>query len=153
MELDEKIETLIYQGSKNTIQIHIEGIHFEGISIPCNLCGTTLKTRDSFKRHNARSHKDNNWWFSLGPQLDRRFIIETINILINTLLFPCWCLCVCTNKKNFSTFLLLFLTAVETNYFCTFNSKESFQAHTKRFESWWIEKYGHCKSFWVSSQF
>ena len=81
-ELDEKIESLMYRGEhmirhgakdmitayvckvcgkegvKHNIKIHIEGIHLEGISIPCNFCEKTLGSRSSLRRHNYNFHRD-----------------------------------------------------------------------------------------------
>ena len=37
---------------------HIEANHLEGISIPCNLCETTFKTRHSLRSHMSRNHKE-----------------------------------------------------------------------------------------------
>ena len=80
-ELDEKIESLMVRGehmikqgawnmtayvcnvcgkedSKSHLKIHIEGIHLEGISVPCNFCGKTFKSRYSLRQHNLSLHKD-----------------------------------------------------------------------------------------------
>ena len=83
-ELDEKIESLMCRGEniimrgdkkkelayvckvcgkegKNShIKDHIERIHLGGISVPCNLCGKTFKSRDSLRLHNSRFHRDSN---------------------------------------------------------------------------------------------
>ena len=83
-ELDEKIESLMCrggkmimlgdkkkesayvcnvcgkEGSKTHIKTHIEGIHLEGISVPCNFCGNTLKSRESLRLHKLRLHRDSN---------------------------------------------------------------------------------------------
>ena len=79
-ELDEKIKTMIYQG-KNLIRSgkgmrpayvckicekegdrfnminHIEANHLEGISIPCNICEKTSRTRDAMRIHNSKYHR------------------------------------------------------------------------------------------------
>ena len=81
-ELDEKVESLMSrgehmirlaakkmtrayackvcgrEGSKRNIKNHIEAIHLDGISIPCNLCEKTLTSRYSLGRHNSRVHRD-----------------------------------------------------------------------------------------------
>ena len=83
-ELDEKIESLMYRGehmirhsgngknpvemrsgyvcgkesSKNNIKHHIEGIHLDGISIPCNFCEKTSTSRYALAKHNSRFHRD-----------------------------------------------------------------------------------------------
>ena len=82
-ELDEKIgslmvrsEHMIKQGAQNktayvcnvckkedtkwNIKIHAERIHLEGISIPCNFCGKTFKSRYALRLHNLILHKDSN---------------------------------------------------------------------------------------------
>ena len=80
-ELDEKIESLMCRGehmikqgaqnrttyicnvcgkedSKRHIKNHVEGIHLEGISVPCNFCWNNFKSRDSLRRHKLSHHKD-----------------------------------------------------------------------------------------------
>ena len=41
----------------SALKKHIEANHLEGISIPCNLCETTLRTRDALRIHMSRKHK------------------------------------------------------------------------------------------------
>ena len=56
--------TLCGQTSKGTtgdykrqINYHIEAAHFEGISIPCQLCGKTFRSRNSMRTHKSMYHK------------------------------------------------------------------------------------------------
>ena len=44
-------------GDSGTIKDHIEAIHLEGISLPCNFCKTMLKSRSSLKMHKRRHHQ------------------------------------------------------------------------------------------------
>ena len=46
------------EGKKGNIKSHIEGIHLEGISFPCNFCKKTLTSRYSLGKHNSRFHVD-----------------------------------------------------------------------------------------------
>ena len=80
-ELDQKIETMITRGEnmveglqkrmikafvcqvcgkeagqKINMKDHIEAYHLEGISIPCNICEKTFRSRKSFRHHNYRFH-------------------------------------------------------------------------------------------------
>ena len=41
---------------KIQIQYHIEGIHMEGLSLPCNICGRTFRSRNAFTIHKFREH-------------------------------------------------------------------------------------------------
>ena len=71
-EIDEKIKPLIIKyenrrgfsckvcdrnGDSGTIKDHIEAKHLEGISLPCNLCNITSKSRSSLKMHKRRHHQ------------------------------------------------------------------------------------------------
>ena len=40
------------------IKRHIERNHLEGVSIPCNICGKTFRSRNSLAEHIRRNHKD-----------------------------------------------------------------------------------------------
>ena len=42
---------------KHRIKYHIEGVHLEGISIPCQLCGKTFRSRNSLNCHKSVYHK------------------------------------------------------------------------------------------------
>ena len=44
---------------KTNIKNHIEANHLEGISIPCNLCEKTFRSRNSLANHNHVYHKHN----------------------------------------------------------------------------------------------
>ena len=80
--LDEKIESLMSRGEnmmrcgtqmkteyvckvcgkkdmKTNLKVHIEGIHMDGISIPCPSCEKNLGSRDSLRSHISRVHRDN----------------------------------------------------------------------------------------------
>ena len=50
--------TLCGKEAKQKIQIqyHIEGIHMEGLSLPCNICGRTFRSRNAFTIHKFRAH-------------------------------------------------------------------------------------------------
>merc|ERR1712055_194362 len=39
------------EGYYGNVKDHVETNHIEGITIPCELCGKTSKTRDGFRRH------------------------------------------------------------------------------------------------------
>ena len=45
------------EGMSNAIKDHIEAHHLEGIVIPCNLCGKTFRSRNSFRPH-KRQHQN-----------------------------------------------------------------------------------------------
>ena len=45
-------------GHKTHIKDHIEAKHFEGISIECNHCGQTFRTRSSLRHHIKKLHQD-----------------------------------------------------------------------------------------------
>ena len=47
-------------GQKVHMKDHIEAHHLKGISIPCNLCEKTFRSRNSLRRHNSRSHTNSN---------------------------------------------------------------------------------------------
>ena len=76
-ELDEKIESLMYQGEnmikctnqmkrayvcqvcgkeglKHVIRDHIEANHLDGISVPCSICEKTSRSRNSLRTHTYR---------------------------------------------------------------------------------------------------
>ena len=77
-EMDEKIQTMMTYGKtfskdgrrKNyactvcgkedkytNIKNHIETNHLEGVSIPCNFCEKTFRSRDAIRQHNSHYHK------------------------------------------------------------------------------------------------
>ena len=41
---------------KLNMKSHIEANHLEGVSIPCNLCEKTFRSRPSLNMHNRRNH-------------------------------------------------------------------------------------------------
>ena len=43
-------------GQKIQIKSHIEANHLEGISIPCNLCEKTFRSRNALRIHKSRYH-------------------------------------------------------------------------------------------------
>ena len=45
------------EGQDTDIKRHIEAIHLEGISIPCNLCDKTCRSRLGLIKHTTRFHK------------------------------------------------------------------------------------------------
>ena len=45
------------EGKSGHIKDHIEVHHLEGVSIPCNYCEKTFRTRDALRHHNSRQHK------------------------------------------------------------------------------------------------
>ena len=45
------------RSSRQQLRNHVEGRHLEGISIPCNLCGKTFRSRNSLKNHLSIYHK------------------------------------------------------------------------------------------------
>ena len=77
-ELDEKVKAMVEKShnvsadGKKTLYVckacgkegedqtnmkrHVEAIHLEGVSIPCNLCGKTSRTRHAMNRHKAKFH-------------------------------------------------------------------------------------------------
>ena len=46
------------ESRKLDIKNHIEGVHLEGISIPCNLCEKNFNSRYGLRKHNKRLHGD-----------------------------------------------------------------------------------------------
>ena len=46
------------EGEKRNIMRHIEANHLEGISIPCNICGKTSRSRHSLTMHMRNKHPD-----------------------------------------------------------------------------------------------
>ena len=45
------------EGMGNDIKKHIEANHLEGVSIPCNFCERTFRSRKSLREHNIKYHK------------------------------------------------------------------------------------------------
>jgi len=45
------------EGYYGNVKDHVETNHIEGITIPCELCGKTSKTRDGFRRHKVTHSK------------------------------------------------------------------------------------------------
>ena len=46
------------EGINGTLKRHIEANHLEGISIPCNFCEKTFRSRSSLAIHTRGNHKD-----------------------------------------------------------------------------------------------
>ena len=44
------------EGHKHVIKDHIEANHLDGISIPCNLCEKTFRSRNALRMHITRNH-------------------------------------------------------------------------------------------------
>ena len=47
------------EGKNSHLKTHIEANHAEGVSIPCNICEKTFRSRNSLRMHNNRNHMDN----------------------------------------------------------------------------------------------
>ena len=45
------------EGQGNAIKHHIEASHLEGIVIPCNICNTTFRSRQTLKEHQRKIHQ------------------------------------------------------------------------------------------------
>ena len=73
-ELDEKVNSLMEksensiptrytcklcgkEGMRNDIRKHIESNHLEGVSIPCNLCERTFRSRQTLREHKLKHHQ------------------------------------------------------------------------------------------------
>ena len=46
------------EAKNNNLKNHIEANHLEGISIPCNFCEATFRTRQAFRIHLSKNHKE-----------------------------------------------------------------------------------------------
>ena len=44
------------EGVRNAIKEHIEANHLEGVSIPCNICDKTFRSRNALRLHSAAHH-------------------------------------------------------------------------------------------------
>jgi len=44
------------EGQGGSIKDHIEANHLEGVSLPCNFCGKTFRSRNRLRKHNASHH-------------------------------------------------------------------------------------------------
>ena len=42
---------------RNQIRDHIEANHITGISIPCDLCGKSCKSRNGLAKHKSKYHR------------------------------------------------------------------------------------------------
>ena len=45
------------EGKGNAIKHHIEASHLEGISIPCNICNKTFRSRQTLREHQRKIHQ------------------------------------------------------------------------------------------------
>ena len=45
------------EGAQRQIKDHIEANHLEGVSIPCNYCEKTFRSRAGLRQHNSTYHK------------------------------------------------------------------------------------------------
>merc|ERR1712129_349024 len=45
------------EGAQRQIKDHIEANHLDGVSIPCNYCEKTFRSRAAFRQHNTSYHK------------------------------------------------------------------------------------------------
>ena len=78
-DLDAQIETMVDQGGSGRnnmkghvckvcgkagtptyVRRHIEANHLEGISIPCNFCEKSVKSRHALRQHRSRHHLNTN---------------------------------------------------------------------------------------------
>ena len=46
------------EGTLTQIRNHIEANHLEGVSIPCNVCDQTIRTRNALIKHKSKYHKN-----------------------------------------------------------------------------------------------
>ena len=46
------------EGQNTDIKRHIESSHIEGISVPCNMCDKTCRSRDGLRKHISVNHKN-----------------------------------------------------------------------------------------------
>ena len=53
------------EGQMSSIMNHIESVHLSGLSIPCNICGKTVKSRQSLAIHKVNTHRSRAKTFSL----------------------------------------------------------------------------------------
>ena len=51
-------ENFSKKNRRQQVQYHIEGVHIEGLSLPCNLCMKTFRSRQAFRMHKLRYHKN-----------------------------------------------------------------------------------------------
>ena len=54
------------EGGATAIKNHIEVNHLEGVSIPCNQCEKTFRSRNALTRHNSAHHLQYWYLFFLG---------------------------------------------------------------------------------------
>ena len=45
------------EGRSSNIKDHIEANHLEGVSLPCNYCQKTFRSRNALRQHNTEKHK------------------------------------------------------------------------------------------------
>ena len=45
------------EGQSINVQQHIEAKHLEGAALPCNICGTTSRSRETLRAHKTRFHR------------------------------------------------------------------------------------------------
>ena len=50
------------EGKSGDIKNHIEAIHLEGVSVPCNNCEITFGSRNSLAKYVFRIHKNNTYY-------------------------------------------------------------------------------------------
>ena len=46
------------EDKRNHIKLHIESNHLEGVSVPCNFCEKTFRSRKAMKNHKQTHHKE-----------------------------------------------------------------------------------------------
>ena len=57
LKLDSKVVNMGKEGKKDGVRSHIEKNHLVGISIPCEICGSTFDSRMGLYQHKNKNHK------------------------------------------------------------------------------------------------
>ena len=66
--MEHKIKRLVNgkEGIMHIIKKHIEANHITGISIPCDLCGKSCKSRNGLAKHKSKYHRSDQWTLYLS---------------------------------------------------------------------------------------